>query len=117
MEILADENVRRDLVVALRAMGHDVQWISEIAPGAPDKQVFEIAAQTGRILLTADRDFNEIVYRNRRRGLSGLIQLRIDVSDRAQFLQAATDVWALVQNWQGVTTVLMPGRFRQRPLP
>lgn len=117
MKILADENMRRDLVVALRSLGHDVVWVAEAAPETPDPQVFEMAVKADRLLLTFDKDFNEIIYRQRRRGLRGLIQVRIDIPDNAAFMRAVMASWNLVPDWDGVTTVLLPGRFRQRPLP
>lgn len=117
MDILADENIRRDLVEALRLDGHDVQWIAETSRSAPDIGVFQLAVDSNRFLLTADLDFSEIVYREKRTGLRGLIQLRIDTKNKATFLKSVMDVWALVTTWDGLTTVLEEGRVRQRPLP
>jgi predicted nuclease of predicted toxin-antitoxin system len=117
MDILADENVRRDLVEALRAQGHDVQWIAETHPAKPDEDVFQVALSTNRVLLTADLDFSDLVYRQRRTGLRGLIQLRIDDSLRDEFVKSVLEAWGLVESWEGLTTVLEAGRVRQRPLP
>jgi len=117
MDNLADENVRRDLVESLRAMGHDVQWVAESNPSAPDDEVSQLALTTNRILLTADLDFSEIVYRQRRTGLRGLIQLRIDDSVKDEFVKAVLAAWELVEAWEGFTTVLEDRRIRQRPLP
>jgi predicted nuclease of predicted toxin-antitoxin system len=120
MDILADENVRRDMVDALRRAGHDVLWIAEIRPRAPDSEVFAIAVSEQRFLLTSDRDFNEIVYRQRRQGLRGLILVRVRIRQRPAYVKAVLDVWHLVTTsatWEGKTTIIQPGRFRQRPLP
>jgi len=104
-------------VEALRALGHDVHWIAESRPAISDGDVFLAALAETRILLTADLDFSDIVYRQRRVGLRGLIQLRIDDSLKDEFLKAVLDTWSLVESWEGLTTILEAGRVRQRPLP
>lgn len=117
MNILADENVRRALVQALRDDGHDVSWMSELAPESPDTDVFDLAVQQQRILLTCDLDFADLAYRSKRPGLSGLIIIRVDIPDTAQFLPVVLDAWKQVTAWEGVTTVIEAGRVRQRALP
>lgn len=120
MKILADENVRRDMVDALRRAGHDVLWIADYKPRAPDSEVFAIAVSEQRYLLTADMDFTEIIYRQRRTGLRGLILVRVRIRHRPEYVKAVLDVWNLVSRsatWEGNTTIIQPGRFRQRPLP
>lgn len=54
MRFLADENLRHDVVVSLRAAGHDVELVP---PGATDATVAEIARNERRVLLTNDEDF------------------------------------------------------------
>ncbi len=41
---LANENVPRGALDALRALGHDVAWVRLVAPGATDDAVLSIAA-------------------------------------------------------------------------
>lgn len=117
MNILADENVRRALVQALRDAGHDVAWVSEVAPETRDSDVFDLAVRQQRILLTSDLDFADLAYRSKRPGLKGLILIRIDIPDTNQYLPAVLAAWNQVPSWDGLTTVLEAGRVRQRPLP
>ncbi len=42
--------------------GHDVIAIAEISKGIPDERVMECAFSEGRILITEDADFGELVY-------------------------------------------------------
>jgi predicted nuclease of predicted toxin-antitoxin system len=60
----------------LRTAGHDVRWIAEESPGVPDTAVLERARVDGAPLLTADKDFGELVYRQ---GLaaSGVVLIRL----------------------------------------
>jgi predicted nuclease of predicted toxin-antitoxin system len=60
VKILADENCEREMVEYLRAAGHDVVTILDMAPGIGDEAVFGIAQSEGRVLLTNDRDFGVI---------------------------------------------------------
>ena len=50
---------------ALRAAGHSVLFIAEISPGIEDAEVLGIARREQALLLTADKDFGELVFRNR----------------------------------------------------
>jgi hypothetical protein len=43
MRIVADEGIERPLVLRLRASGHDVIHIAEIAPGSTDLEILELA--------------------------------------------------------------------------
>lgn len=62
MRFLADESCDFRVVRALRAAGHDVQAIAEVAPGSNDDVIVGMAIQDDRILLTEDRDLGQLVY-------------------------------------------------------
>ena len=62
MKLLADESCAGPVIRALRAEGHDLVAIAEVAKGASDKWVMERAFAEGRVLITEDRDFGELVY-------------------------------------------------------
>jgi predicted nuclease of predicted toxin-antitoxin system len=62
VELVADERCTGPVIRALRAAGHDVIWIAETSPGSPDEEVIEQATQSGRVLITEDRDFGELVF-------------------------------------------------------
>ncbi len=92
-------------------------WVSEIAPEAPDPDVFEMAVRQQRLLLTGDLDFADIVYRQKQSGVKGLVLIRVDIPDTAQYLRVVLAAWKQVAAWEGMTTVIEAGRVRQRPLP
>ena len=62
MKILADEDVERPIVVRLRLEGYEVTSIAEIAAGSPDPVVLERANKEQALLLTADKDFGDLVF-------------------------------------------------------
>ncbi len=76
MRCLADEGVDRQIVEKLRAVGHEVLYVAELEPGISDQVVLERACESGVLLITADKDFGELVFRQ---GLhaKGVLLLRL----------------------------------------
>ena len=62
MRFLAHESCDFALVTALPEIGHDVVAIAEQSPGIEDEQVIIRAKLEGRIVLTEDSDFGQLVY-------------------------------------------------------
>jgi predicted nuclease of predicted toxin-antitoxin system len=76
VRLLADEGVDGAIVARLRADGHDVTYVAELAPGITDDGVLALANDEGRVLLTVDKDFGELVFRLRRAN-SGVLLIRL----------------------------------------
>lgn len=76
MNLVCDESVERPVVERLRVDGHAVVYIAELSPGIPDLVVLEQASVRGAPLVTCDKDFGELVYRNGRAN-HGVILLRL----------------------------------------
>lgn len=76
MNLLADEGVDRAVVERLRREGHDVLYMAELSPSLPDEDVLQQANERGALLVTADKDFGELVFRQRRVH-SGVVLLRL----------------------------------------
>jgi len=74
---LADECVDAALVGQLRGAGHDVDYVAELASGVTDTQVVSLAQADGRLLLTEDKGFGELVFRLKL-AIPGVVLLRID---------------------------------------
>ena len=64
MRVLADESVDGPVVARLRSDGHEVACIAEDTPGLADDAVLARGYGEGIVLLTADKDFGELVYRH-----------------------------------------------------
>jgi len=82
MKFLADECCDAGLVAGLRADGHDVSYVLEDRTGISDDEVLRNVYDAGRILLTEDKDFGELVYRLKKPAY-GIILMRIDVEERS----------------------------------
>ncbi len=63
MKLVADESVEGPTVDVLRQAGHEVLFIAETSPGIEDSAVLAIAHRENALLLTADKDFGELVFR------------------------------------------------------
>ena len=76
MNLLADESVDGQVVDRLRSAGHQVQYIAEMAPGIADDVVLDLAHRAQSLLVTADRDLGELVYRQHRPAF-GVVLIRL----------------------------------------
>lgn len=65
MNLLADEGVDRQIVERLRQDGHRVLYVAEMESGVSDRIVLALANREKSLLLTADKDFGEMVFRQR----------------------------------------------------
>ena len=63
MKFLADENIDLPIAQLLRKNGFLVDYVLEIDPGINDEEVLNLANKESSIILTADKDFGELVYR------------------------------------------------------
>lgn len=63
MKFLANENFPNPSIKALKELGHDVVSVNEYRPSITDEEVVKWANAEGRIILTFDRDYGEIVFR------------------------------------------------------
>ena len=90
MNVLADECVAGEVVARLRADGHSVEQAGDAFAGDSDDLVLARAAASARVLLTADKDFGELIYRLRR-AHAGVVLLRlagVPPGERAELVSA-----------------------------
>ncbi len=76
MNFLADESLERQIVERLRQDGHLILYVAEMEPGIADDTVLDLANQEEALLLTADKDFGELVFRLRRLA-TGVVLVRL----------------------------------------
>lgn len=117
MRILADENCPGDLVDALRAAGHDVRWIRTDAPGITDPTILALAQQEARLVLTFDKDFGELAFRDRLPAQHGVILCRLRGLRPSQITAHVIRVLSSRTDWAEHFTVLTEQQIRILPLP
>ena len=76
MNFLADESVDAPIVERLRSDRHNVAYVTEMSPSITDDEVLERANAKKCPLVTADKDFGELVFRLRR-VTYGIILIRL----------------------------------------
>lgn len=112
MRFLADESCDFAAVQALRAAGHDVVAVAEVARGAEDSAIVDLARSEGRILLTEDKDFGQFVFAAAHRS-AGVLLLRWPVTARSMLGSAMVELVASHgDSLQGSFAVVEPGRVR-----
>jgi predicted nuclease of predicted toxin-antitoxin system len=116
MRLTADEMVPRAAVEKLRQRGHDVTWIRESAPGSSDEQVLEDAAAEGRVILTFDTDFGELVFARGLGGAAGVVLFRVMQPSPEATADAVIRILESRDDWEGHFSVVDRTRIRMRPL-
>ena len=116
MNIVADESIDRPIVNRLRQDGHQVWYVAEMEPGISDDAVLDMANREAALLLTADKDFGEMVFRQRR-FTGGIVLVRLAGLSSAR---KAGIVAAMVRQHQSELpdgfAVIAPEVFRIRRL-
>ena len=112
---MADENVAHQIVDLLRREGHTVTYAAELDPGIDDEQVLERANEENALLLTADRDFAELVFRQQRLS-GGVILFRLSgIASETKARLIASVLADHSAELAGSFTVISPGLVRIRP--
>jgi predicted nuclease of predicted toxin-antitoxin system len=86
MKFLVDVNASGFLSQWLRDLGHDVSEVRQSDPGMTDSDILQWAEAELRIIITTDIDFEEMIWRERRKhcGLIRLENLPRPTTDRAR---------------------------------
>jgi predicted nuclease of predicted toxin-antitoxin system len=117
MRILANVNVPRATVEALRLAGHDVVWALDRMATDPDFAILAEAQRETRIVLTNDKDFGELAVRFGLPAGCGVILLRLKGLRPDEVVARTMDAIAGRNDWEGQFAVVDKRRVRMRPLP
>ena len=114
MKLLCDEGVDRPIVEALRTAGYSVIYIAESEPGLVDEAVLERARAEKAVLVTLDKDFGELVFRQKLAS-AGILLLRVSGLTAAEKQRVVLTVLeAHGPEIQGSFTVVTPTNVRIR---
>jgi predicted nuclease of predicted toxin-antitoxin system len=116
VRFLIDENVPRPIFEWLQSQQHDVLLAGEVAAGESDTHWLELAENDQRLILTSDKDFGELIFRDQLNS-HGVILLRLlDLAISAR-LARLQEVWSVIEaNPSGRFIVVTAKRVRVRPL-
>jgi predicted nuclease of predicted toxin-antitoxin system len=115
MRFLADECLARSLADAARSAGHDVLIIDGKFSGKDDSDVLSRAAQDGRVVLTEDRGFGELIVRLQLPAL-GVVVVELDrLTPDVRTTRLLAAIASAGNSLVGHISVVEPHRTRQRP--
>ncbi len=116
MRFLADENIPRRVIDLISESGHDILWIKNIAPRSSDDRILSMAEAGGRIILTFDRDFGQLVYEKKLLMTQGIIYFRLDGLTPSKMAEVVVDALNSSATFQGYFTVVPKTKIRQMRL-
>ncbi|MBW1707390.1 MAG: DUF5615 family PIN-like protein [Deltaproteobacteria bacterium] len=114
MKFVADENIDRQIIERLRLDGHIVMSVAEMDPGISDDVVLDLANRESTLLLTADKDFGELLFRQHRL-TTGVVLVRLaGLSPLRKAEAVASAIKRHVTELPRAFTVISPGAIRIR---
>ena len=116
MNFVADESVDRQIVERLRDDGHSVWYIAEMSPSISDDEVLQHANNGTAPLITSDKDFGELVFRQHLVSY-GVVLIRL--SGLSTELKANVVSYSITNHEKeifGNFTVISPSRIRIRKI-
>jgi len=115
MNFVADESVDQPIVTRLREEGHTVLAVVEMQPSISDEAVLGMANEQGMVLLTSDKDFGELVFRDRRYAF-GIVLIRLSgLTAVAKAEVVASTVKVHASELAHAFTAISSDRVRIRP--
>lgn len=109
--MLANENIPRPLIRALRDRHHDVTAVAEVSPGMLDGDVLTLAVKQDRLLLTQDKGYGELVLMQRTH-VPGVVLLRSGREGVIRRPEIMAEAISSRDDWFGHFSVIEPGRIR-----
>lgn len=113
MRFLLDVNSSGSIGTWLKRLYHDVAEVSQRDPMMPDEEVLKWAVNEGRIIITTDNDFEELIWR---RGLKHCGVLRLENVPRLERKALLNDVlnWYGTELENGAIVIALNAKIRVR---
>jgi predicted nuclease of predicted toxin-antitoxin system len=114
LKFLIDVGVGRAVEDLLRYHGYDMKAVRDINPSAKDCDILDIAVSEGRMVITMDKDFGELVHKLLKQH-SGVLILRMEDAKGSEKADVVSKVLATFANEiVGKFCVYQDGRLRIR---
>ncbi|HEX9732287.1 MAG TPA: DUF5615 family PIN-like protein [Thermoanaerobaculia bacterium] len=117
MKFLVDVGVGTGVEEHLRKSGYDTKTIRSIDPTMDDLAIIRLAHDEGRMVITMDKDFGELVYHSATRH-AGVLLLRLDdATGEEKRRVVAAILSAYADRIKNCFCVYQKGKLRIRPRP
>lgn len=116
MQFVVDESTGVAVAEYLRSSGYDVLVVAETMPQADDAAILTRARAEGRIVITNDKDFGELVFRSGQ-AHQGILLLRLhdeSAANRVRVVRSVLDGYA--DRLAGHFVVATDKKVRIRPV-
>jgi predicted nuclease of predicted toxin-antitoxin system len=117
MNFLIDESADVRLAAHLRELGHDVKTVAgDYAQALEDREILRLAAAERRIVITFDRDFGELIFRESQ-AHAGVLYFRLGPIDLPTEIARLGYVLTHYADQLDQFLVITPARVRVRTYP
>lgn len=115
LRFLVDVNVGQAVASWLQTEGYDALSVRDIDPRMDDRNVLALAVREGRVVITMDRDFGELVH-HYGKGHAGVLLLRLGDAQSSEKVEAVRQIVQYHSDeLVGHFCVYRGGRLRVRP--
>ena len=115
MKFLLDENIGKAVAKFLEKLGHSASRIRLIAPGIEDSEVLDLSVSKDSILITSDKDFGELIFKEGQSS-AGVIFLRLQDESSDNKIKALKEVLSKHKEVRNkfITVKEKEGKFKLR---
>ena len=114
MNVLVDVSAGKTVADVIRSFGHDTAFVRDRDPTMSDIDILAWAVAEGRLVVTMDKDFGELVFRSGQPH-AGVLLLRLEAARLAEKVRVITDIFTShAADLPGHFSVYQGGRLRIR---
>ena len=115
MKFLANENIPISVTKGLATLGYDIVRADEIKKGMTDSEILDISLAEGRVLITFDKDFAELIVKEKKKA-RGVILLRIEPKSADFIKERLLALFSKVSALEQKFIIVKENVIRERPL-
>jgi predicted nuclease of predicted toxin-antitoxin system len=117
MRFIVNEDVTGTVIHEIRQRGHDALSAKESMRSEPDEATLARAQAELQIVVSHDKDFDELAFRSKLPASCGIILLRLSGADPEMDNGRILESLERRTGWTGHFSVVTDERIRMRPLP
>lgn len=113
--IIADENIDKRIIAALRKANHNITSVADEYAGISDEDVIHLAKTLEATLLTMDKDFGEWVFAHGHKGFNVLL-LRYEQEDLEKIIKNTLLILEKLPKGEHLFISITQDKIRQRKI-